>query len=46
MLTSEEHLLGQIATDAVTAERERMRLMLLLLNELVGFGTGQKTGAH
>ena len=47
ILTSKVQMLEQIATDAVAAGRESNAIGAIhLLNELVGFDTGQKPGAH
>ena len=43
----EKRMLEQIATDAVAAGRESNAIgAIRLLNELVGFGAGQKPGTH
>ena len=47
MLASKVQMLEQIATDAVAAGRESNAIgAIRLLNELVGFGAGQKPNAH
>ena len=47
MLASKVQMLEQIATDAVAAGRESNAIgAIRLLNELVGFGAGQKPGSH
>ena len=47
MLASKVQMLEQIATDAVAAGRESNAIgAIRLLNELVGFGAGQKPGSR
>ena len=47
MLVSKVQMLEQIATDAFVAGRKSNAIgAIRLLNELVGFGAGQKPGAY
>ena len=47
MLASKVQMLEQMAVDAAAAGRESNAIgAIRLLNELVGFGAGQKPGAH
>ena len=47
MLAAKVQMLEQMATDAVAAGRESNAIgAIRLLNELVGFGAGQKPGSR